>query len=152
MTIHIPDKILLSLDNPKVINLSVTLMKTCTPNGLWNMNIAIWITSEVMKTNQFNLSKQSKWLNSELNFTNAKTFLSKQIGHFTQMVSDNVDEVGCCVSMYEKRGDKPKDPLMKYVYIVCNYSYISISNRAIYVEGKPKCKKFSKKYKSLCCK
>ncbi|KAG4074795.1 hypothetical protein HA402_006434 [Bradysia odoriphaga] len=67
----------------------------------------------------------------------------EQIGHFTQMVSDQVDQVGCCVSMFQ-RGD------MKFVYIVCNYSYSNILNRPIYVEGKPKCKKFSRKYRALC--
>lgn len=73
----------------------------------------------------------------------------QQIGHFTQMVSDNVDQVGCCVSMFEKY-DEAKKKYMKNVYIVCNYSYISMKDRAIYVEGRPSCQKFSKKYDCLC--
>lgn len=68
---------------------------------------------------------------------------NEKIGHFTQLVSDQADQVGCCVSLYEKGG-------MKFTHIVCNYSYSNMRDQPIYVEGKPQCKKFSRNFKYLC--
>jgi len=90
----------------------------------------------------------SQWFNEnkDANMKLIRKYESKpgpQIGHFTQIVSDKAREVGCCISKFERNG-------MKYVYIVCNYSYTNILGQPIYIDGQPKCQKVSKKYKSLC--
>ncbi|KAJ6637146.1 Antigen 5 like allergen Cul n 1 [Pseudolycoriella hygida] len=79
--------------------------------------------------NQWFMEHQYCDMRNIRHFQNRATRPGQQIGHFTQMVSDNVDQVGCCVSMFTKNR-------MKFVYIVCNYSYTNISNRAIYTPVK----------------
>lgn len=70
---------------------------------------------------------------------------SKKIGHFTIMVNDKNDAVGCALSRFQENG-------FKYNYLVCNYAYTNILQRPVYEKGATasKCKKRSPVYKGLC--
>lgn len=52
-----------------------------------------------------------------------------QIGHFTQIVSDAANRVGCAITTYSTKS--------KNVYLVCNYSQTNILDRPIYTTGVP---------------
>lgn len=56
-------------------------------------------------------------------------FLSrKQNGHFTQIVRDESDRIGCAISKYQSDG-------FYHSYLVCNYGVTNILNEPIYKSG-----------------
>lgn len=67
------------------------------------------------------------------------------IGHFTVMVNDKNDAVGCAMVRFQRNG-------FKYNYFVCNYGYTNMLKEPVYKKGKTasKCKTVHKKYKGLC--
>uniref|UniRef100_A0A182NNI4 SCP domain-containing protein n=1 Tax=Anopheles dirus TaxID=7168 RepID=A0A182NNI4_9DIPT len=83
--------------------------------------------------------------------------LSKPIGHFTQMVNDNVYFIGCALISYAFRmkdyfAETGED--CRAYYFACNYSFINLKNRPTYKPGtKPasKCHTHrSGQYNCLC--
>uniref|UniRef100_A0A182Q1R0 SCP domain-containing protein n=1 Tax=Anopheles farauti TaxID=69004 RepID=A0A182Q1R0_9DIPT len=83
--------------------------------------------------------------------------LSKPIGHFTQIVNDNVYFIGCALISYAVRikdyfAETGED--CRAYYFACNYSFINLKNRPTYATGaKPaqKCHSHARgNYKCLC--
>ncbi|XP_055843132.1 antigen 5 like allergen Cul n 1-like [Episyrphus balteatus] len=72
----------------------------------------------------------------------------KLIGHFTQMVSDRVQRVGCAAIRYTA------EPLLGYKFLMtCNYDFTNISRQRVYVSGKPASNctnRPSGRYQGLC--
>lgn len=68
------------------------------------------------------------------------------IAHFTQMVRDRSDRIGCAISQFKANG-------FYNVYVVCNYAVTNIGNEPVYVEGRTAslCKTgVHKNYNGLC--
>ena len=68
------------------------------------------------------------------------------IGHFTAIVGQKVNRVGCALV-------KHQEGIFKYLYLVCNYSYTNVIEEAVYAAGKTcsKCETGCHKvYKGLC--
>lgn len=67
------------------------------------------------------------------------------IGHFTQLVVDQADRVGCAMSKYDNGN--------RNIFFACDYSVANIIEKPIYVAGDPcsKCKSgCSRTYPGLC--
>lgn len=72
-----------------------------------------------------------------------------QYGHFTQIVRDASDRIGCAISQYIKPGGWYTN------YYVCNYAFTNIHNKPIYDAGPiaTKCKTGTNpNYPALCSK
>lgn len=69
----------------------------------------------------------------------------KAIGHFTVMVNDKNNAVGCAMIRHQENG-------FKYRYLVCNYGYTNILGRPVYEKGPTgsKCSKRHPVYEGLC--
>lgn len=69
----------------------------------------------------------------------------KKIGHFTVMVNDKNNAIGCAMIRHQERG-------FKYRYLVCNYGYTNILGRPVYEKGAAgsKCKERHPVYEGLC--
>lgn len=69
----------------------------------------------------------------------------KNIGHFTVMVNDKNNVVGCAMIRHQE-GE------FKYRYLVCNYGYTNIYERPVYEKGPTasKCKERHSIYEGLC--
>lgn len=67
------------------------------------------------------------------------------IGHFTVMVNDKNNAVGCALVLHESNG-------YKMDYLVCNYGYTNVLGQQVYEPGWPasKCAKKHPFYKGLC--
>lgn len=72
----------------------------------------------------------------------------KLIGHFTQMVSDRVQRVGCAAIRYTS------EPLLGYKFLItCNYDFANVVQQPVYVVGKPASNctlRPSGRYQGLC--
>lgn len=72
---------------------------------------------------------------------------NKEIGHFTQVVRDNADRIGCYISQFNWPGKGYTN------YLVCDYSNTNNICLAVYETGAPgsKCKTGTNpKYPALC--
>uniref|UniRef100_D1FPS5 Venom allergen-1 n=1 Tax=Simulium nigrimanum TaxID=683695 RepID=D1FPS5_SIMNI len=58
----------------------------------------------------------------------------KQIGHFTQLVSDRTTRVGCAISRYTEWSTKYNRD-MKTLLLACDYSFTNIWEKHVYEEG-----------------
>lgn len=67
------------------------------------------------------------------------------IGHFTVMVNDKNDAVGCAIIRFQRN-------VYKYHYFVCNYGYTNMRNEQVYEPGQAasKCEKINPHFKGLC--
>lgn len=73
------------------------------------------------------------------------TKFRKQIGHFTIMINDKNNAVGCASTKYYSNGNY-------YRYLVCNYGFTNVLTRPVYEDGATgsKCTKRHPVYKGLC--
>lgn len=69
----------------------------------------------------------------------------KQIGHFTVMINDKNNAVGCASSKYYSKGNY-------YRYLVCNYGFTNVFTQSVYEQGATasKCVKRHSVYQGLC--
>lgn len=72
------------------------------------------------------------------------------IGHFTVMVNDKNDAVGCAIIRFQRK--MYDGYVYKYHYFVCNYGYTNMRNEQVYEPGRAasKCKKTNPHFKGLC--
>lgn len=70
---------------------------------------------------------------------------SKQIGHFTVMVNDKNNAVGCAMVRYREKG-------VSTDYLVCNYGYTNVIGQRVYESGRTasKCRIRDLIFKGLC--
>lgn len=69
----------------------------------------------------------------------------KKIGHFTVMVSDKNNAIGCAMIRH-------KEGAFYYRYLVCNYGFTNILGEPVYTKGSAgcQCKKQHPVYEGLC--
>lgn len=60
---------------------------------------------------------------------NGELFCSNEWGHFTQIVRDASDRIGCAMSQYVKPGEWLTN------YLVCDYAYTNLVGSAVYEVG-----------------
>lgn len=67
------------------------------------------------------------------------------IGHFTVMVNDKNNAVGCAMVRYQANG-------YKYNYLVCNYGYTNVLGQQVYESGQTasRCARRHPFYNGLC--
>lgn len=72
-------------------------------------------------------------------------FLRKKIGHFTVMVNDKNNALGCALIRHQYGG-------FKYHYFACNYSFTNILQQRVYQPGPPtsRCRRQHPVYTGLC--
>lgn len=94
----------------------------------------------------------SKWTLIFVSISNSFA-LSRDIGHFTQIVYDRSNRIGCAISQYkESRKGHPKEPFFATL-LVCNFAGQQITGSPVYKTGKPAsgCKTGKNpKYPNLC--
>lgn len=76
-----------------------------------------WVIWRFMKNEEFNTKN-----------THKSFFYRKQNGHFTQIVRDESDRIGCAISKFQSNG-------FYQSYLVCNYAVTNILNEPIYRAG-----------------
>lgn len=71
----------------------------------------------------------------------------KKIGHFTLLVSDRVQRVGCAAAKFLDKKN------IYHFLMTCNYDFNNVNGEAIYKTGKPASKcghKPNRRFENLC--
>ncbi|XP_055610288.1 antigen 5 like allergen Cul n 1-like [Uranotaenia lowii] len=84
---------------------------------------------DVLITKLFNMwYAEYKHANPEITKKYPKGYKGPVIGHFTQVVQDRADRIGCAVTHWT---DKPYNKL----YLVCNYARVNVVGQPVYTPG-----------------
>lgn len=148
-----PDRILHDVVTPKATKNWKHQFSRWWRLGSLNTRMPIWaILNHITTTNTgINLDQSHLSTVSNQRYANVfkifhfKSSFRKQIGHFTVMVNDKNNAIGCASVRYQENN-------FYYRYLVCNYGFTNILDRPVYEKGEPasKCKEPHPVYEGLC--